>query len=89
MTISMTCAADQAMIVLDGSGSMQGQVDGKAKITIAKEILNKVVNDWEESIDFGLMVYGHNRKGDCSDIEVLIPLSKIDKDAGCFSGSPQ
>ncbi len=81
MTISMTCAADQAMIVLDGSGSMQGQIDGKAKITIAKETLNKVVNDWDESIDFGLMAYGHNRKGDCNDIEVLIPLSKIDKDA--------
>ncbi|PID46289.1 MAG: hypothetical protein CSB47_05015 [Proteobacteria bacterium] len=81
MTISMTCAADQAMIILDGSGSMQGQVDGKAKMTIAKETLNKVVNDWDENIDFGLMAYGHNRKGDCSDIEVLIPLSKIDKNA--------
>ncbi len=79
--ISMTCAADQAMIVLDGSGSMQGQVNGKAKITVAKETLNKVVNDWDENIDFGLMAYGHNRKGDCSDIEVLIPLSKIDKNA--------
>ncbi len=28
-----------------------------------------------------MMAYGHNRKGDCSDIEVLIPLSKIDKNA--------
>ncbi len=79
LAVGMTCAADQAMIVLDGSGSMQGQVDGKAKMAIAKETLNKVVNDWDESIDFGLMAYGHNRKGDCSDIEVLIPLSKIDK----------
>ncbi len=79
LAVSMTCVADQAMIVLDASGSMMGQVDGKAKITIAKETLNKVVNDWDESIDFGLMAYGHNRKGDCSDIEVLIPLSKIDK----------
>ncbi|PID99940.1 MAG: hypothetical protein CSA79_05895 [Thiothrix nivea] len=81
LVLSMTCSADQAMIVLDASGSMHGQVDGKAKITIAKETLNKVVNDWDESIDFGLMAYGHNRKGDCADIEVLIPLSKIDKNA--------
>ncbi len=81
LAVSMTCAADQAMIVLDASGSMRGQVDGKVKMAIAKETLNKVVNDWDESIDFGLMAYGHTRKGDCNDIEVLIPLSKIDKNA--------
>ncbi|PIE44197.1 MAG: hypothetical protein CSA50_01550 [Gammaproteobacteria bacterium] len=81
LAFSFVCSADQAMIVLDASGSMQGQVDGKAKMAIAKETLNKVVNDWDESIDFGLMAYGHTRKGDCNDIEVLIPLSKINKNA--------
>ena len=35
--------ADRAIIVLDGSGSMWGQIDGRAKLEIARETLAEVL----------------------------------------------
>lgn len=58
------------MLVLDASGSMWGQIDGKPKIAIAREAVGAMLTDWQGG-DLGLMAYGHNRKGDCNDIEVL------------------
>ncbi|HHH19892.1 MAG TPA: VWA domain-containing protein, partial [Campylobacterales bacterium] len=63
----------QAVIVFDASGSMWGQVDGVNKITIAKDALNKVVNEWNPDVKLGLTVYGHRKKGDCNDIESVVP----------------
>lgn len=80
MTISHAQAessANQAMLVLDASGSMWGQIDGKTKIEIAREVVTNTVNSWDKSQALGLVAYGHNRKGDCSDIELLIEPSKV------------
>ena len=72
-------AADKAIIVFDASGSMWGQLEGKTKIAIAKETLADVVTNWNEEKQLGLLAYGHRRKGDCKDIETLVPVGKIDK----------
>ena len=60
------------ILVLDASGSMWGQIDGINKIVIAREVIADVLADLPEELDLGLMAYGHNRRGDCSDIEMLI-----------------
>jgi Ca-activated chloride channel homolog len=65
--------ADKAIIVLDGSGSMWAQIDGRARITIARETLRSVLQALPPDLELGLMSYGHRQKGDCSDIELLIP----------------
>lgn len=65
-------AQDKTMLVLDASGSMWGQIDGKAKITIAQNTIGTLLSDLEAGDDLGLMAYGHRRKGDCGDIEVLV-----------------
>jgi Ca-activated chloride channel family protein len=70
----------QAVIIFDASGSMWGQIDGKAKITIAKDALNSVVKEWNPDVELGLTAYGHRKKGDCNDIEALVPVGAIDKD---------
>ena len=62
------------VLILDGSGSMWGQIDGKAKIDIAKEVMNDLIAKIPASFQTGLMVYGHRRKGDCNDIEMVVPL---------------
>ncbi len=62
------------MFILDASGSMWGQVDGKAKIDIAKEVLRELLEEMPEGLDLGLTAYGHRRKGDCEDVEKLVPL---------------
>ena len=67
------------MFILDASGSMWGQVEGKAKIAIAKEVLTGLIKDLPDDAVVGLVAYGHRRKGDCNDVEELDPLGKIDK----------
>ena len=73
-------AAENVMLVLDASGSMWGQIDGRSKIEIAREATGKVVSDWDPANQIGLIAYGHRRKGDCSDIETLIPLGPLEGD---------
>ncbi|MEM6610448.1 MAG: VWA domain-containing protein [Pseudomonadota bacterium] len=65
-------AAPDTILVLDASGSMWGQIDGINKIVIAREVIANVMQDLPPSLELGLMAYGHNRRGDCSDIEMLI-----------------
>ena len=76
--LAVPCLAEDErpgiMFILDASGSMWGQVDGRAKIDIAKEVLKDLVGSIPEGIDLGLTAYGHRRKGDCSDVEKLVPL---------------
>jgi len=77
--IGVALGENRAIIIFDASGSMWGQIDGKPKIAIAKDALKSVVKGWSEKSELGLMAYGHRRKGDCNDIEILIPVSKVDK----------
>lgn len=65
--------------ILDGSGSMWGRIGGEPKIVIAKEVMSGLIQDHPERVDSGLTVYGHRRKGDCSDIEHLIPVGPLDR----------
>ena len=62
------------VFILDGSGSMWGQISGKSKIEIAKEVMADLIDQVPADFQTGLMVYGHRRKGDCKDIEMVIPV---------------
>ncbi|MEM7441479.1 MAG: VWA domain-containing protein [Pseudomonadota bacterium] len=75
MSMALPVAAqDQSrtILVLDASGSMWGQIDGKTKIEIAQSVVGGLLDDLPEGQELGLTAYGHNRKGDCSDIETLV-----------------
>jgi Ca-activated chloride channel family protein len=79
LTSVLAADSPKAVIIFDASGSMWGQINGKTKIDIAKETLKNVVNEWNPDVNLGLTVYGHRTKGDCNDIETVIPVGKIDK----------
>ncbi len=66
--------ADDAILVLDGSGSMWGQVDGKSKVEIARSVVGELLNEIPVDRRLGLVAYGHRRTGDCTDIEELAPV---------------
>lgn len=68
---SASAEEGDAILVMDASGSMWGQIEGEAKITIAKRVLGDLLNDLPAERRLGLIAYGHNRKGDCADIEEL------------------
>ncbi|MEO1366088.1 MAG: vWA domain-containing protein [Acidobacteriota bacterium] len=67
------------VFVLDGSGSMWGQVDGDPKIVIARRALGRLIDDLPEGGDVALLAYGHRREGDCADIETVAPLGALDR----------
>lgn len=69
--VAETPATGSAMLVLDASGSMWGQIDGRTKIELAREAVDVLLAEWDADTALGLMAYGHRRKGDCADIEVL------------------
>ncbi|WP_205208511.1 VWA domain-containing protein [Arenimonas caeni] len=67
-------AGENAIIVLDASGSMWGQINGKPKLEIARETLATVLADAPDDLALGLMAYGHREKGNCNDIELVVPV---------------
>lgn len=69
--------AEKVILILDASGSMWGQVDSRPKISIARDVIQNLVKDWDPEIDLGLMAYGHRRKGDCNDIELIVATGPV------------
>ena len=78
LCLALPARAQDTMIVLDGSGSMWGRVDGRTKIEIARDALVGLVRALPAGTRLGLMAYGHRRAGDCADIETLIPAGPLD-----------
>jgi Ca-activated chloride channel family protein len=65
--------ADRTIIILDASGSMWGQIDGKPKLEIARQSLRTVLQSLPADREVGFMAYGHREKGSCEDIELIVP----------------
>lgn len=78
-----------AMLIVDGSGSMWARLapDNKPKIDIVREKLATILQT-PSSTRVGLVSFGHRRRGDCNDIELiaapdsprdalLVPLAKL------------
>ena len=63
-------------IVVDGSGSMWGQMAGRTKIEIAKEILDSALDWLPPDLSLSLRAYGHQydrKEHNCEDTELLVP----------------
>ncbi len=84
ITPAICLAADTSeasvMLILDGSGSMWGQIEGVTKIEIAKQTLTSIIKDLPASTRVGLILYGHRKKGDCDDVETAVAMGPIDRD---------
>ena len=65
------------MLILDASGSMWGKINGKSKIEIAREAVSSILKSWDKNAKIGVMAYGHRRKGDCKDIQTIMPLGSV------------
>lgn len=71
----------KVLFILDASGSMWGKVEGKEKIVVAREVMANLINELPEGTQVGLEAYGHRAKGDCNDIELMVPVGASDKSA--------
>src|SRR3546814_77900 len=74
-------SSSNLLFILDASGSMWGRVDGEPKIVVAKEVMASLVRGLPDDAKAGLIAYGHRRKGECTDIESLVALGPLDRDA--------
>jgi len=76
-------AATNVELILDASNSMWGQIEGVAKITIAKDVLEQITNGLPDEMNVGLRLYGHryglNDQRACQDTELKVPIGPIDK----------
>jgi Ca-activated chloride channel homolog len=72
-------AGENVMLVLDASGSMWGQLNGKTKIEIARSAVADLTLAWPAGNNLGLLSYGHRSKGDCKDIETLLTVAPLDR----------
>ncbi len=82
--LAAACTAqggENMLLVLDASGSMRGKIEGHTKVDIARATVASVVHGWNPDNQLGLIAYGHRRKGDCADIETLIPVGPVDPEA--------
>jgi Ca-activated chloride channel family protein len=68
-----SAASPRAVVILDASSSMWLQSGGKTRIEVAREALGKVLADVPDTLPLGFVAYGHRNKGDCGDIELLVP----------------
>ncbi len=68
---------DVIYIIFDASGSMwQKLSDGSFKIETAKKVLQEFVSGDFSGYELAFRSYGHRRKGDCRDSELVVPFGK-------------
>src|SRR4029453_4937038 len=65
----------------DSSGSMAARSSGKTKMEAAKQVMTELVSDLPQGVSTGLMAYGHRQKGDCKDVELLLPVRPVAREA--------
>lgn len=69
---------EKAVLVLDASGSMWGQMDGVSKIDMARGAVRQLLTKWDKEVQLGVTAYGHREEGNCSDIEAVVPVGEAD-----------
>ncbi len=67
----------QAMLILDGSGSMWGKIKDGHKILVARKAIAGAIRPFEGKLNLGLMSYGHRKSAACLDIQLLKQTSPL------------
>ncbi|WP_206934000.1 vWA domain-containing protein [Roseococcus thiosulfatophilus] len=75
--ISPAMAERVGVLVFDASGSMWNQVEGnRTRIEVARDVVGEYFTGRDASVPLAVIAYGHNRRGDCRDIEVIAPMGR-------------
>ena len=69
-----------AMLILDSSKSMWGQIDGQNKVIIARKALEGAFLKSAGKINLGIVTYGHRKSIGCKDIETVLTPRPLDVD---------
>ena len=85
-SVTASASSNDILFILDGSGSMWGQIDGVAKIETAKSTLSKLMDDVPGDARLGFMTYGTKSKSSCDDVSVM---NQIGSDRDAIKGNIQ
>jgi len=68
-------APPTSMLIVDGSGSMWGQLgdEKRSKLEIVREAIRSLLPSLRTDTRVGLAAFGHRRRGNCGDAEVILP----------------
>lgn len=70
----------EAVLILDHSGSMWGQMEGSAKIGVMRDAIKAVSEDHVGKLDLGVLTYGTSKKNSCTTFETLKTVGPIEPD---------
>lgn len=62
------------LLIFDSSGSMKKVVEGRSRMDSAKAAVASAIPAIPAGTRVGLMVFGHRRAKDCSDIQLVSPI---------------
>jgi hypothetical protein len=71
-------AQTNVMVIFDASGSMKRSTGSETRIVAAKRAISETLAAMPQEVRTGLLVFGHRRARDCSDIEVVSPIGADD-----------
>ncbi len=71
-------AQSNVLFIFDASGSMKVATGGQPRINIAKQAMSQALKDMPPETRLGLLMYGHRRGRDCTDIELVSPIGADD-----------
>ncbi|QRF68528.1 vWA domain-containing protein [Ponticoccus alexandrii] len=76
--LSSPALADRvSVLVFDASGSMWNRVEGDlSRIEVARDVMGEYFQTRDATIPLSVIAYGHNRRGDCGDIEVVSAMAQ-------------
>lgn len=80
LSMPALAAPSDILFILDGSGSMWGQIDGVAKIDTAKATLGKLLYEVPSDARLGLITYGDRDEKSCQDVTYANPLGSSPDD---------
>jgi hypothetical protein len=67
------------VLVFDASGSMWNRIEGdRTRIEVARDVVGQYFTTRDGAVPLSVIAYGHNRRGDCRDIEVIAPMARAD-----------
>lgn len=76
------------VIILDVSGSMAAQIQGKSRLEVAKSALNNYLKKADKNLNISLIAYGHKGSNQtsqknlsCEGIETLVPMGNVQSNA--------
>lgn len=69
--------SNSAVLILDNSSSMSGQITGTPKVTIARDMIGSLFDEFENRVNLGIVTFGA-KSNSCEDVETLKPIGNLD-----------